>query len=54
MIHEFCRGKLARFKLPKLYLFVDGLPMTASGKIQKYKLSQLAVQLCSEKGIDIE
>jgi fatty-acyl-CoA synthase len=53
-IIDFCRGNIARFKIPKYIFFVDEFPMTASGKIQKYKLGQLAVQLCNEKGIEIE
>jgi len=53
-IFDFCRGNIARFKIPKYIFFVDNFPMTASGKIQKYKLSQLAVQFCNEKGIEIE
>jgi fatty-acyl-CoA synthase len=50
---DFCRGNIARFKIPKYIFFVDEFPMTASGKIQKYKLSQLAVQLCKERGVEI-
>jgi fatty-acyl-CoA synthase len=50
---DFCRGNIARFKIPKYVFFVDEFPMTASGKIQKYKLSQLSVKLCQEKGIEI-
>ncbi len=53
-IIDFCRGNIARFKIPKYIFFVEEFPMTASGKIQKYKLSELAVQLCNEKGIEIE
>jgi fatty-acyl-CoA synthase len=53
-IIDFCRGNIAWFKIPKYIFFVDEFPMTASGKIQKYKLSQLAIQLCNEKGIEIE
>ena len=53
-VTDFCRGNIARFKIPKYIFFVDEFPMTASGKIQKYKLSQLAVKLCNEKGIEIE
>ncbi|HYQ56226.1 MAG TPA: AMP-binding protein [Draconibacterium sp.] len=50
---DFCRGKIARFKIPKYIFFVDEFPMTASGKIQKYKLSQKSVELCKEQGIEI-
>ena len=53
-IIDFCRGNIARFKIPKYIFFVDEFPMTASGKIQKYKLSQLAVELCRQKGVVIE
>ncbi len=52
-IIDFCRGKIARFKIPKYIFFVEEFPMTASGKIQKYKLSQMSVELCREKGIEI-
>ncbi|WP_321370394.1 AMP-binding protein [uncultured Draconibacterium sp.] len=50
---DFCRGKIARFKIPKYIFFVDGFPMTASGKIQKYKLSEMSVALCKEQGVEI-
>ena len=53
-ITDFCRGNIAWFKIPKYIFFVNEFPMTASGKIQKYKLSALAVQLCAENRIDIE
>jgi fatty-acyl-CoA synthase len=52
-ILDFCRGNIARFKIPKYIFFVDEFPMTASGKIQKYKLSELSLKLCKEKGIEI-
>ncbi len=50
---DFCRGKIARFKIPKYIFFVNEFPMTASGKIQKYKLSKLSHEICKEKGIEI-
>jgi fatty-acyl-CoA synthase len=53
-IVDFCRGNISWFKIPKYIFFVDDFPMTASGKIQKYKLSQLAVQMCNKRGIEIE
>jgi len=53
-ITDFCRGNIAWFKIPKYIFFVNEFPMTTSGKIQKYKLSALAVQLCAENRIDIE
>lgn len=38
---EFCKGKIARHKIPRYWNFVDGYPMTASGKIQKYKMREM-------------
>jgi fatty-acyl-CoA synthase len=43
-IRDFCRGRISRYKIPKHVAFVDGYPMTASGKIQKYKLQELSVE----------
>jgi fatty-acyl-CoA synthase len=37
---EFCKGKIARHKIPKYWEFVDEYPMTASGKIQKFKIKE--------------
>ncbi|MED3662334.1 AMP-binding protein [Ureibacillus terrenus] len=39
-IREFCEGKISKHKIPKYIFFVDKYPMTASGKIQKYKLKE--------------
>ena len=44
-IRDFCRGKIARYKTPKYVAFVDEYPMTASGKVQKYKLREIAAEL---------
>lgn len=48
---DFCRGKISRYKIPKYIFFVNDFPMTASGKIQKYKLREMSLQLLKEKGI---
>jgi fatty-acyl-CoA synthase len=41
---DFCRGKIANYKVPKYVKFVDSYPMTASGKIQKFKLREMAIR----------
>ncbi len=43
-VREYCRGKIANYKIPKYVKFVDGYPMTASGKIQKFKLREMAIK----------
>jgi fatty-acyl-CoA synthase len=53
-VHEFCRGKIARYKIPKYVVFVDSFPMTASGKIQKYKMRESSLQMLKERGIEVE
>jgi acyl-coenzyme A synthetase/AMP-(fatty) acid ligase len=40
MMIAWCAERLARFKVPKNVRFVTDFPMTASGKIQKYKLRE--------------
>ncbi len=44
-IRDFCRGQISRFKIPRHVAFVDAFPMTASGKVQKYKLQALSAEL---------
>ena len=43
-VQEFCRARMARYKAPKYVFFVDEYPMTASGKIQKFKLREMAAE----------
>lgn len=39
---DFTRSRIAPYKKPKYVIFIDSYPMTASGKIQKYKLREIA------------
>ena len=41
-IKQYCKDNIARYKIPKYIFFVNEWPMTASGKIQKFKLRQMA------------
>jgi fatty-acyl-CoA synthase len=50
---DFCRGDISRYKIPKYIFFVEEFPMTASGKIQKFKLRDLGVELLKKKGVTI-
>jgi fatty-acyl-CoA synthase len=42
---EFCRNRLADFKVPRHVQFVDEWPLTATGKIQRFRLRELAAEL---------
>ncbi|AVX20622.1 fatty-acyl-CoA synthase [Carboxydocella sporoproducens DSM 16521] len=43
-VREFCTGKIARHKIPRYIKFVDLYPCTASGKVQKFKLREMAIK----------
>ncbi|SES78585.1 fatty-acyl-CoA synthase [Salinibacillus kushneri] len=43
-IIEFCKGKISRHKIPKYIKFTEEYPMTASGKVQKFKLRERALE----------
>ncbi|MDQ3834664.1 MAG: AMP-binding protein, partial [Actinomycetota bacterium] len=43
-VKEYCRENIARHKVPEYVDFVDEYPMTASGKIQKYRLRETAIE----------
>jgi fatty-acyl-CoA synthase len=42
-IRDYCRGKIAHFKVPRYVKAVEAFPMTVTGKIQKYKMRQEAI-----------
>ena len=43
-VKEFCRENIAQYKVPGYVDFVEEYPMTASGKIQKYKLREASIE----------
>ena len=44
---DYCKGKIANFKVPKYFEFTKEFPMTASGKVQKFKLEDKAKEILS-------
>jgi fatty-acyl-CoA synthase len=52
-VKDFCRGKISRFKIPKYIFFMKEFPMTASGKIQKYKLREMSKTMLEKMGIEV-
>jgi len=42
---EFCRGKIAHFKVPRYLHVTDAFPMTVTGKVQKYRMREISVEL---------
>ena len=48
-IRDFCRGKIAYFKVPQYVRFVDGFPMTVTKKVQKYLIREQEIR---ERGLE--
>ena len=44
-LREFCRGKIAHFKVPHYIRFVDSFPMTVTGKVQKFKIREQEIEM---------
>jgi fatty-acyl-CoA synthase len=40
----WCKGKVATYKIPRHWKFVDSFPMTVTGKVQKFKMKEVAVE----------
>jgi fatty-acyl-CoA synthase len=43
-IREFCKGRIAHFKIPRYVKFVDAFPITINGKTQKYKMREISIK----------
>ena len=42
-IREFCKGKIAHYKIPRYIKMTTEFPMTVTGKIQKFKMREIAI-----------
>ena len=42
-LREFCRGRIAHYKVPRYVRFIDEFPMTVTGKVQKFKMREIAI-----------
>ena len=49
-VRDFCRGRIAHYKVPRYVKFVGEFPMTVTGKIQKYKMREQAI---AELGLQV-
>ncbi len=43
-VREFCRGQIAHYKIPRYVKFADSFPMTVTGKVQKFKMREAAIE----------
>jgi len=44
-VRAYCQGRIAHFKIPRHILFVDGFPMTVTGKVQKFAMRERTLEL---------
>jgi fatty-acyl-CoA synthase len=47
-VRDFCKGKIAYFKVPQYVRFVDSFPLTVTGKVQKYRMREIEME---ERGL---
>ncbi len=52
-VRDYCKGHIAKYKTPRYVFFIDSFPMTGSGKIQKFRLREMALELCEKNEIKI-
>jgi fatty-acyl-CoA synthase len=43
-IRKFCDGQIARYKIPRYIRFIDGFPMTVTGKVQKFLIREQMIK----------
>ena len=48
-IESFCLAQLARFKVPRRYVFLDSLPRNALGKVQHFRLKQQVLDIIDQR-----
>ena len=48
-IRAFCRGRIARYKVPRQIRFVDAFPLTVTGKVQKFRMREYEI---AERGLE--
>ena len=44
-VKDFCKGKIAHYKIPRYVMFVNDFPMSVSGKIQKFRMREESVRI---------
>ena len=43
-LRGFCEGRISTFKIPRHWKFVDAFPMTVTGKVQKFRMREIAME----------
>lgn len=48
-LQTWCKSRIAHFKTPRYFKFVETFPMTVTGKIQKFKMREISILECQQK-----
>ena len=48
-LQTWCKSRIAHFKTPRYFKFVETFPMTVTGKIQKFKMREISIQECAKR-----
>ncbi len=43
LLDDYCRGRISTFKVPRYWKIVDSFPLTVTGKVQKFRMRELAI-----------
>ena len=43
-LRDYCKNRIAHFKTPRHFKFVDDFPMTVTGKIQKFRMREISIE----------
>lgn len=43
-LQEYCKGKIAYYKIPAYFKFTDTFPMTVTGKVQKFRMREISTK----------
>ncbi|HWD31339.1 MAG TPA: AMP-binding protein [Pseudomonas sp.] len=48
-LQQWCKSRIAHFKTPRHFRFVDEFPMTVTGKVQKFKMREISIEELSSR-----
>ncbi|CAM3689236.1 putative acyl-CoA synthetase YngI [Pseudomonas reidholzensis] len=51
-LQAWCKARIAHFKVPRHYRFVDEFPMTVTGKVQKFRMREISIEVLAGPILD--
>jgi fatty-acyl-CoA synthase len=54
-LRQYCQGRIAHYKIPRYVHVTDDFPMTVTGKVQKFKMREVAIEMLGlEDAADVQ